>query len=620
MTAPPGIEGVEELTEIGRGGFGVVYRGTETEYGRQVAVKVLNQTTDEQLRKRFARERRAMGSLSGHPNIVTVFRDGETTTNQPYLVMEYLPGGSLADQLKARSSFDWREVAEIGAKLADALDAAHSVGILHRDVKPDNVLLSSSGEPKLGDFGIARLDDGFETKSGAITASIAHAPPEVIDGKRADERADVYSLASTLHTLVAGHSPFYKTDEAGIAAMLRRITSELPPALALPAEAEAFGDAITYGLAKDVSDRPDSAKTFAEMLRNSLKAPAKPTPPASSAAAPPGRPQTPTPIPSPPPFASSADLAAAAAASAPAAPRPSGAPAEPLASSVDSWNARRSAVADASATRQPNESNGPRWGLIALVIGALIVAAGGSALLAQSIFGDTEPISLPPSGAQTEPVVTAAATPEVPDAVPTPTTAPPVPTLPPTEQPTPTPALAPDELVRVVDATEAISVRALASWAETRFETSTFTLWPAQPGLVSEVALSLGGDFTDVAGIEGQRTLDSNGVMVLMQRYDQPVDQVDVLDTAVADRFTECDFAERMELPLPAFNVADADVISCGPTTSGDYGYFVITATDDDDPTVVVTIVIASIDRSEADALVSVPATIILDPDQLPAG
>lgn len=119
MSGLPEINGVTGLTEIGRGGFGVVYRGTETEFGRDVAVKVLMPTLDERARLRFERERRAMGAVSDHHNIVTVYRGGLTDSSQPYLVMEYLRGGSLNDRLRSVGPLDWREAASIGAKLSD---------------------------------------------------------------------------------------------------------------------------------------------------------------------------------------------------------------------------------------------------------------------------------------------------------------------------------------------------------------------------------------------------------------------------------------------------------------------------------------------------------------------
>ncbi|MEL6985347.1 MAG: protein kinase, partial [Actinomycetota bacterium] len=119
------IPGLADLTEIGRGGFGVVYRATENELGREVAVKVMSGPLDERSRTRFERERRAMGVLSSHPAIVTVFRSGTAPDGEPYLVMEYLPGGSFADRLQASGPIPWQSVVTIGVELCGALESAH---------------------------------------------------------------------------------------------------------------------------------------------------------------------------------------------------------------------------------------------------------------------------------------------------------------------------------------------------------------------------------------------------------------------------------------------------------------------------------------------------------------
>ena len=131
MPQGPVIDGVRDLSEIGRGGFGVVYRGTEVEFGRDVAVKVLLHLNDDRAKRRFGREGRAMGAVSDHDNIVTVYRGGVTPDDQPYLVMEYVRGGSLTDRLTDVGPVNWRQAADIGAKLADALTVAHRAGILH---------------------------------------------------------------------------------------------------------------------------------------------------------------------------------------------------------------------------------------------------------------------------------------------------------------------------------------------------------------------------------------------------------------------------------------------------------------------------------------------------------
>lgn len=130
----------------------------------------------------------ALGAVSGHPNIVTVHAAGTTAAGQAHLVMGYERGGSLGDRLQ-HGPLPWPEVLDVGIRMADALEVAHRAGVLHRDVKPDNILVGEFGDPKLTDFGIARLTGGPQTTSGRITASVAHAPPEVLSGQRAAPRS-----------------------------------------------------------------------------------------------------------------------------------------------------------------------------------------------------------------------------------------------------------------------------------------------------------------------------------------------------------------------------------------------------------------------------------------------
>ena len=158
--------GFDDITEVGHGGFGVVYRCTQPSLDRTVAVKVLTSDLDPDNLDRFVREQRAMGRLSDHPQIVTIHEVGTTSTGRPFIVMPYHAKDSLEALIRRHGPLDWREAVSIGVKLAGALDAAHRVGILHRDVKPGNILLSDYGEPQLTDFGIARIAGGFQTTTG----------------------------------------------------------------------------------------------------------------------------------------------------------------------------------------------------------------------------------------------------------------------------------------------------------------------------------------------------------------------------------------------------------------------------------------------------------------------
>ena len=266
------VDGYEDLTEVGRGGFGIVYRATQVEFNRTVAVKVLIGVFDESARGRFERERRALGALSGHPNIVTVYAAGFTSDGRPYIAMEFLPGGTLAERLSGRE-LSWPEAASIGINIAGALQQAHELGVLHRDVKPENILMSAYGEPKLADFGVARLQGGYETRSGVITATYAHAAPELLDGKPPSPASDVYSLASTVYSLITGRAPFVSdADDDTLPAVIARIATQPPPDLRAQGVPESVCEALERGLAKDPTQRTASAAEFGHELQAALRA------------------------------------------------------------------------------------------------------------------------------------------------------------------------------------------------------------------------------------------------------------------------------------------------------------------------------------------------------------
>ncbi len=262
------LPGYSALEEIGRGGFSIVYRARQEQFSRQVAIKVLSvDHVDDATRRRFARECAVMGALSWHPHIVVVYDTGEAWGGRPYLVMEYLPKGSLADRLRTQGPLEWDEATRLGVQLAGALETAHQGGVLHRDVKPANAFVDLYGQAKLGDFGIANIAGGNETTTGHSAFTVLHAAPEVLTGYPATARSDVYSLASTVYTLVTGAAAFHRTGDENVAAALLRAINDPIPDLRTIGVPDDFAALIESGMAKDPDVRP-TAGELGDALRD----------------------------------------------------------------------------------------------------------------------------------------------------------------------------------------------------------------------------------------------------------------------------------------------------------------------------------------------------------------
>jgi serine/threonine protein kinase len=186
---------------IARGGFAIVWQARQESLNRLVAVKVDERKLDSDAeQRRFLREAGAAGRMSGHPGIVTVHDAGLLGDDRPFLVMELCPGGSLTRWMTQDPRPSQRRVRDVGVRIADALSAAHLLGVLHRDVKPANILIDAYNNAGLADFGLAALIDPDTPLSETVEAiTPAYAPPEVFAKKPVTEYADVYSLAATLY-------------------------------------------------------------------------------------------------------------------------------------------------------------------------------------------------------------------------------------------------------------------------------------------------------------------------------------------------------------------------------------------------------------------------------------
>ncbi|WP_327305047.1 protein kinase [Streptomyces sp. NBC_01298] len=254
---------------IGRGGMGKVWRAHDELLHRTVAVKELTaglyvaQADRDVLHQRTQKEARAAARIQ-HPAVVTV-HDVLEHDDRPWIVMEYIDGPSLADAAKTAGRIEPREAARIGLHVLGALRAAHAVGVLHRDVKPGNVMLAKDGRVMLADFGIAAIEgDSSITRTGELIGSIDYLAPERVTGGSPDPSSDLWSLGATLYTAVEARSPFRRTSPIS---SLQAVVNEEPPA---PTHAGALAPVITALLRKDPAQRP-SADEAEQMLLQAME-------------------------------------------------------------------------------------------------------------------------------------------------------------------------------------------------------------------------------------------------------------------------------------------------------------------------------------------------------------
>ncbi|MFK7804045.1 MAG: serine/threonine protein kinase [Anaerolineae bacterium] len=267
------VEGV-----LGKGGMATVYKAVQQPLGRNVALKVLHShlTAEKLVRERFLLEARAIASLK-HPGIVQVY-DYEASPEISYISMEYIDGGALDQQLEAREldaehfkPLPVNQVLDIGRDIAEALDYAHQNGIIHRDVKPANILIGTDGRYVLTDFGIATLlHQNRMTADGATSGTPTYIPPEMITGDRGDERSDIYSLGIVMFQLLTGELPFSAENLYGV--LMQHINQPVPSLSDLnPLVDQDVSEIVFKSLAKNANDRYQNGAELAEAIRSVLE-------------------------------------------------------------------------------------------------------------------------------------------------------------------------------------------------------------------------------------------------------------------------------------------------------------------------------------------------------------
>ena len=260
------------VRELGRGAMGVVYEGHDPSLNRTVAMKQLPATmhANDQLTARFRREAQALARLT-HGGIVQVFDIVEGAEGM-WIVMELVTGGSVMDRLESSGALPVAEAAELGRQMAEAMAYAHAQGIVHRDFKPDNVLLTTDGEVKITDFGLAKMaaDGPKLTHTGMVLGSPAYMSPEQATGEEADERSDIYALGATLYELLTKRPPFEGESTASV--LMQHITQTPRPSAehvdGVPPEFDAL---LLRMLEKERDARPASMSEVAAALEGILR-------------------------------------------------------------------------------------------------------------------------------------------------------------------------------------------------------------------------------------------------------------------------------------------------------------------------------------------------------------